>query len=87
MTSIVIPLHKGGDRGNCGNHRPVNLVSIMLKSLERALRDGIVNHIEANNLVIVEQHGFWHKCLCLTKLMSFLNKVTGRIDRGERVEA
>lgn len=54
----------------------------MLEIPEKILRDGIVNHMEANRLIMVG-----HKHSCLTNLTSLLDKAIGGIDRGERVEA
>lgn len=54
----VTPLHKHGDRNGCGSYRPMSLTSIRLKTLENALRDRIVDHLEANKLMMLEQHGF-----------------------------
>lgn len=48
LTSTAIPVHKGSDRDNCDNYGPGSLPSIMIKTLERILRDRIMNHLEAN---------------------------------------
>lgn len=49
LTSAVVPVHRDGDRDNCSSHRPVSLIFIKLKTLERALLDRIVNHLEAKS--------------------------------------
>lgn len=36
--------------------------------------------------MIVQQHGVWWRNSCPTKLISLPDKVTGRMDRSERVE-
>lgn len=36
--------------------------------------------------MMVEQHGFQHKVSCLTDLISFLDKVTGKTGKSERAE-
>lgn len=60
LTSTFISLHNGGDGVNCGSYRPESLTSIRLKTLERALRDKIVNVLEASKLTMIEQHGLRH---------------------------
>lgn len=35
---------------------------------------------------MVVQHNFYHKRLCSTKLIGFLDKISCRMDRDERVE-
>lgn len=54
----VTPMRKGVDRDNWGSYMPVSLTSDMLKTLESIVRDGILNHLEAKNLMMVKQYGF-----------------------------
>lgn len=58
----------------------------MLKPLGLVLRHSIVNHMEANKLVMGEQYSFGHKRPCLINLLSIVDEVTGRIDGGKKVE-
>lgn len=77
----VIPVHKGGRRGNYSVYRLVILTSV-LKTLEGVLRNRILNHMESNKLMMVEQHGFGHKSLCLT---NFSDVAIDRMDGCERI--
>lgn len=76
-------MHKGGESDNCHSFRPASLTNIVLETLEGVLRDRIVNHLAANNLMMVEQHSIWRKLFFLNNFMSFLNNVNGGIDGGE----
>lgn len=80
LTSTVMPVHKSRDRDKCSTHRQVSMTSTALKSPKRVLRDGVVNQLGANKLMLAEQHGFWHKLSCLTSLISLQGKETGRND-------
>ena len=80
----VIPIHKGGSRENATNYRPVSLTSIIL--MEKIIRDKLVEHLVGNKLLSAAQHGFRRRRSCLTNLLCFLDEVTGRLDRGEKVE-
>ena len=47
--ALVIPIHKGGSRGLPVNFRPVSLTSHIMKTLERLVREVVVNHLEVYN--------------------------------------
>ena len=84
--ATVSPIHKGGDRDNVTNYRPVSLTSVPLKIFEKLLRDRIVSHIMQNGLLSAQQHGFTRRRSCLTNLLVFLDEVTDRLDKGDEVE-
>jgi ribonuclease P/MRP protein subunit RPP40 len=54
--------------------------------LERIISDNVVQHVTTHCLLSAEQHGFVKKRSCLTNLISFLDDITERLDRGEPVE-
>ena len=85
-TAQVVPIHKGGNRGITSNYRPVSLSSVILKAFERILRDKLVEHLTSNELLSAAQHGFRKRKSCTTNLLCFLEEITDRLDRGERVE-
>lgn len=82
----VTPIHKGGDADKVGNYRPVSLTSTVLKVMERILRDKVVGHVTRQKLLTAQQHGFIRKKSCLSNLLCFLDEITKRIDKGQRVE-
>ena len=51
--------------------------------MESVLRDEIVNHLETNRLIRSSQHGFRSGHSCLSNILSFLDKVTEWVDKGE----
>ena len=54
----VVPLFMKGSKDNPGNYRPVSLMPVVGKLLEKVLRDRIYTHLELNNLISDRQHGF-----------------------------
>ena len=54
----IVPIHKGGSRGEPANYRPVALTSHIIKLFERVLRKHIVAYMEENALFNPGQHGF-----------------------------
>ncbi len=46
------------------------------------VRDGIMSHLEKNNLINQEQHGFLPGKSCCTNLLEFMERVTSAVDEG-----
>ena len=59
----ITPLHKKGPRKLCSNYRPVTLTSQIVKLLERL--DQLLAHVQENNIISCDQHGFQQKCSCV----------------------
>ena len=72
----VTPLHKKGDRSVRDNYRPISLMSIICKVLERILRDHIMLHLTTHQLIAREQHGFVPKKSCITNLLESAELLT-----------
>jgi hypothetical protein len=70
----VIPLFKKGDKSCPGNYRPVSLTSVDCKVMESVVRDRLIDHLTANNLLSECQHGFIAGKSCITNLLSTLNE-------------
>ena len=84
--AVVSPIFKHGDRDMPDNYRPVSLTSVPCKVLERILRRKVCDHLTQNKLINTQQHGFLPRHSCLSNLLSFLDEVADRLDRGDPVE-
>ena len=57
--AIICPIHKPNtQRCHPKSYRPVSLTSHIIKVFERVLRSAIVKHLEDNNMLPKNQHGF-----------------------------
>ena len=56
--SNIPPVHKKGDKQQLRNYRPVSLLPILGKILEKILFDSIFEYIQENNLLCENQSGF-----------------------------
>ena len=56
--SHVVPVPKGGDPSDVGNHRPISLLSNIDKTLERLVFKYLYNHFRDNNIITPFQSGF-----------------------------
>ena len=57
-SATVIPLHKGGPTDVVGNYRPISLLPLPGKLLEKVVHLTISRHLEDNNLLTENQGGF-----------------------------
>jgi hypothetical protein len=85
-TANVVALHKGGDKSSPLNYRPVSLTCVVLKVLERIIRDRLSAYLIVNDFIAPCQHGFRKGRSTLTNLLCFLDEVTDRLERGVPVE-
>jgi hypothetical protein len=84
--AAVTPIHKGGSKETAGNFRPVSLTSVVLKIMERIVREKLAEFFTNTNQITARQHGFMKKRSCLSNLLCFLDEITIRLDKGEKVE-
>ena len=70
---VVSPIHKKGCRANVKNYRPVTLLSIVSKVLERCMYDPIEKQLPDH--LTTSQYGFVKKRSVVSNMLCFLNDV------------
>jgi hypothetical protein len=56
--SIVKPLFKKGDKSSMTNYRPISLLTVFSKVLEKIMYNRLSHHMHTNNILVPEQFGF-----------------------------
>ena len=79
----VVPLHKKGDRLSPKNYRPVAILPIFSKLLERAVFLQMIDYFESNNLLHPNHHGFRANHNTTTALLQMYDTWVEAMDRGE----
>ncbi|KAK4828567.1 hypothetical protein QYF61_027657 [Mycteria americana] len=82
----VTPIYKKGQKEDAGNYRPVSLTLVPGKIMERFILSALNKHVQDNQGIRPSKHGFRKGRSCLTKLISFYNKVTHLVDEGKAVD-
>ena len=77
----VVPIFKKGKRDVAENYRPISLLPVIYKVLERCVLAGLGDHI--SHLISREQHGF---LACVTQLTSVLHYIGGQLDAGKHID-
>ena len=70
----VLPLYKSGDRQNFSNYRPISLLSVFSKVLEKAVYKQLYGYFE-NKFLIPTQFGFRNRSETIHAIFNFLNNI------------
>jgi hypothetical protein len=76
----ITPIFKKGSKKDPGNYRPVSLTPIICKVMERLVKDKVLQHLVANDLISEEQHGFVSGKSCVTQLLESVEDWTSILD-------
>ena len=82
----VIPLHKKKEVILPENYRPVALLSVLSKILERSVFLQLIQYFESNNLIHPSHHGFRSKHNTSTALLQMYNEWEEPLDDGKLVQ-
>lgn len=76
----VVPVFKSGDTANIGNYRPISLLPILSKILEKIVATQLMTFLESNRLLTDNQHGFRPNLSTETALLRVTNKIYENIE-------
>ena len=76
----VTPVFKSGDTEDIANYRPISLLPILSKVLEKIIAHQLTEFLEKNNLISESQHGFRPNLSTETALLKISDKIYRNID-------
>ena len=76
----ICPIFKKDNCSSPSNYRPISLTSSCCKVLEHIIFHSIMDHIQPNNILIDNQHGFRSGFSCQTQLISLIEDVSYAMD-------
>ncbi|CAB3981872.1 Hypothetical predicted protein [Paramuricea clavata] len=80
----IIPVFKNGDKTHVENYRPISLLCIVSKVLERCVLSKLRDHLL--ELINTSQHGFIPGRSCTTQLVEVLNSLGSLLDSGKQTD-
>ena len=81
----VVPLFKKGSKLEPGNYRPVSILNVLSKVLERAVHCQLVDHLKAKNVLYKNQSGFRGSFSTDSCLVGLSDYVKGEMGKGNLV--
>ena len=79
----VLPLHKSGSTLDKNNFRPISLLSIFDKIIEKIMHKRLYEFLEFHNILFENQFGFRKKNSTVYALMEITEKIKETIDSGK----
>ncbi len=73
--ALVVPIFKSGDTHDLGNFRPISLLPIISKILEKVVSVQLTQFLESNKLLSNTQHGFRPKLSTETALTVITDQI------------
>ena len=83
----LFPIHKSGPKHDPSNYRPISILSVISKVIERHITKHLFGFLNKFKLLHRAQSGFRQKHSCNTALINLIDKWLKSIDQGEIVGA
>ena len=80
------PIHKKGSHTEPSNYLPISLTSVCSKVMEHIIYHTIIEHLNSNNILINNQHGFRSQHFCVTQLIDLVEDLSFAMDHQRQVD-
>ena len=80
--AMVVPIPKAGDLTLVKNYRPISLLPLPGKLLEKLVHSQLSGHLESNSLLTDSQHGFRKGHSTVHSVAQFTNYINAKMDAG-----
>ncbi|CAH2245001.1 jg6941 [Pararge aegeria aegeria] len=79
--AIIIPIYKSGDKMTVSNYRPISLLKVLSKVLEKVVNNRLLSYLENHNLISNNQYGFRTKKSTEDAVICLSNIATKHMDQ------
>jgi hypothetical protein len=83
--AVVIPIHKKGSKMYLNNYRPISLLMIFSKILEKIMKRKLLNFLNKTDFFSKNQFGFREKMNTESALLKFITEVSEGLNSQKRV--
>lgn len=82
--SLITPVHKGGNRDEVKNYRPISVLPTLSKILEKILNTRLVSFLDKNNILSEGQFGFRSGKSTEEAVGQLVNHVVAKVDAKQK---
>ena len=81
-TAKVSPLYKSGDPREVLNYRPISVIPVLSKIIEKHMHDSLYSYLTENNFIYPHQSGFCKNHSMDTTLVQIIDKLLFNLDKN-----
>lgn len=81
--SVVVAIHKKGDKTDSNNYRPISLISHLAKLFEKIIKKRLDSYLKKYNIIAHNQFGFKEGTSTQDALISLTNKIHNALNQGK----
>ena len=82
--TVVFPIHKAESKMIVSNYRPISILPIISKLLEKIMHKRLMSFIKQFNLLDTQQFGFQKHCSTEHAIIDLYSKIVSSIDQREK---
>lgn len=82
--TIITPVYKGGDRNDVNNYRPISVLPVVSKILEKLLNSRLINYLTSFNILAPNQFGFRKGVSTEDAVTSLTTLIAEQLDKGRK---
>lgn len=82
--SIIVPIHKKGNSKLMTNYRPISLLTIFSKVLEKTIKTRLELFLQSNNILTDRQYGFRKGIGTEDALIDLTTYLYNNLDNGKK---
>ncbi len=78
--ALIIPIHKSGSKSDPSNYRPISILSVLSKILEKVIAFRLMSYMQSNNLWHQNQYAYRSKTSTENALLNITEQIYKNID-------
>lgn len=83
--AVIKPIYKSGDKQNVSNYRPISILPLLSKILEKIIYARLMIHLDARDILCLNQYGFRKKMSTYMPLLLVQENITKAFENGKMV--
>lgn len=82
--ALITPVHKGGDRDDISNYRPISVLTALSKIIEKLINTRLLNYLSKFNILSDSQYGFRRNMSTEDAVSALSSLITKHLDNGQK---
>ena len=82
----VVPVFKKGEKHDLCDYKPASVTAVLFEIMEHIIYNNIMHHLEDNDILFANQHGFRKNHSCESQLILTVEDLAKNLDHGDQMD-